>query len=76
MNVVAISTPQDAGWRWRIVNYAGEIVEESHSLFSTIGSAVAEGALRLHEMNVMDVSRPSSHRSTPYFRRGETLKPN
>ena len=68
MDVVAISTPQDVGWRWRIVNYAGEIVEESHNLFSTIKSAVAEGAQRLHEMNVTDLSRPSSHRSTSYFR--------
>ena len=68
MDVVAISTPQDAGWRWRIVNYAGEVVEESHGLFSSIKSAVAEGAQRLHEMNVTDVSRPTSPRSTSYFR--------
>ncbi len=67
VDVVAISTPQDAGWRWRIVNYAGEVIEESHSLFSSIRSAVAEGAQRLHEMNVADVSRPTPHRS-PYLR--------
>jgi len=68
VNVVAVSTPQDAGWRWRIVNYAGEIIEESHRLFSTIRSAVAEGAERLQEMDVADVSRPSPHRTTPYLR--------
>ncbi len=68
MNVVAISTPEDSGWRWRIVNYAGEVVEESQSLFSTIKSAVAEGAQRLYEMNVTDLSRPSPHRSTSHLR--------
>jgi len=69
VDVVAISTPQDTGWRWRIVNHAGETIEESHNVFSTIKSAVAEGAQRLHEMNVADVSRPSPHRPTPYLRR-------
>ena len=57
MDVVAISTPRDAGWRWRILSYSGEVVEESHRLFSTIRHAVEEGALRLHEMNVADVAR-------------------
>lgn len=68
MNVVAISTLEDRGWRWRIVNYAGEIVEESHSRFSTIKNAVAEGTQRLHEMNVTDLSRPSPYRSTSHLR--------
>ena len=68
MDVVAISTPQDAGSRLRIVNYAGEVVEESHGLFSTIKSAVAEGAQRLYEMNVTDLSRPTPYRSTSHLR--------
>src|SRR2546430_10678753 len=42
VDVVAISTPQDAGWRWRIVNYAGEVIEESHSLFSMTSPARSE----------------------------------
>ena len=36
MQVVAFSTPQDPLWRWRIVNYAGELVEESRDSFRTI----------------------------------------
>jgi hypothetical protein len=37
MQVVAVSTPQkDAGWRWRIVDNAGEVVEESLESFPTI----------------------------------------
>jgi len=68
MDVVAISTPRDAGWRWRILNYSGGIVEESHGLFSTIRSAVEEGARRLHEMDVADVARANPHHATPDFR--------
>ena len=60
MNVVAFSTPLRPNWRWRIVDYAGEIVEESEASFPTISSAVAEGAKRLEHMNAMDRSaRPS-----------------
>ena len=65
MEVVAISVPIREGWRWRIVNYAGDLVEESFDTFGTIASAVAEGRVRLTEMNVTDVSvRPSAYRRT------------
>ena len=29
MQVTAFLTPQEPDWRWRIVNYAGETIEES-----------------------------------------------
>jgi hypothetical protein len=47
VNVIAFSTPRRPGWRWRIVNYAGETVEESEASFATISGAVVEGAKRL-----------------------------
>jgi hypothetical protein len=63
VDVVAISTPLRTGWYWRIVNYAGEVVEESRGPFATIGGAVADGRLRLTAMDVIDVSeRPSAYR--------------
>jgi len=68
MDVVAISTPSEAGWRWRIVNYAGETVEESHGRFATIKSAVTEGVQRLHELNLTDLSRPTPYHSTSHLR--------
>lgn len=70
MDVVAISTPIREGWYWRIVNYAGETVEESGQAYASIANAVADGRVRLKEMNVVDVStRPSAYRrSTSHFR--------
>lgn len=70
MNVVAFSTPLRPDWRWRIVNYAGEVVEESEATFPTIGSAVADGAKRLTHMNMRDQSTRSalSFRSTSHLR--------
>jgi len=69
MNVVAFSTPARPDWTWRIVNYAGEIIEESEATFATIGRAVAEGRKRLLEMNTPDHSVPRSfRRSTTYLR--------
>jgi hypothetical protein len=47
MNVIAVSTPGKSDWRWRIVDYHGETVEESHSSLPTIAAAVAEGSERL-----------------------------
>jgi hypothetical protein len=58
MQVVAISTPVRAGWRWRIVNYAGEVIEESRDVFVTISSAVGKGTQRLVQMNAIDRSEP------------------
>jgi hypothetical protein len=49
---VAFSTPSSKGWCWRIVDYAGELVEESRERFPTIGEAVALGAKRLGQMNL------------------------
>lgn len=66
MNVVAFSTPLDPTWQWRIVNYAGEIVEESGASFPSIGSAVAAGAKRLETLNAID----RSTRPAPYSRYG------
>ena len=70
MLVSAISTPEYAGWRWRIVNYAGETVEESHGTFPTIARALAEGGLRLRAIDRPDVSvRANPYgRSTSYLR--------
>jgi len=50
MHVYAVSTPRDKGWRWRIMNAAGECVEESRTRFATISVAVAEGTRRLAAM--------------------------
>ncbi|MBI2526570.1 MAG: hypothetical protein HYV93_11335 [Candidatus Rokubacteria bacterium] len=70
MQVVAVSTPESPFWRWRIVNYAGESVAESHETFPTIAAAVAGGAKRLIEMNVVDRSEPvRAYRSTSHLRR-------
>ena len=70
MNVVAISTPSCPDWRWRIVNYAGEMVEESHGTFPSIARAVADGTLRLRARDDRDVSAAPSrvYRSTSHLR--------
>lgn len=70
MNVLAFSTPTCPDWRWRIVNYAGEMVEESESTFSSIARAVAEGRKRLAQMSTTDTSVPRPlYRSTTHLRR-------
>ena len=46
MHVAAFNTPKDETWRWRIVNYAGETIAESHERFPSIGTAVAQQHLR------------------------------
>ena len=43
MQVTAFSTPKKPDWRWRIVNYAGETIQESRETFPTIAAAVARG---------------------------------
>ena len=70
MQVTAFSSPSCPEWRWRIVNYAGEIVEESRDLFPTISTAVASGTKRLVKMNVVDrsVAQPA-YRTTSHLRR-------
>ena len=52
MQVGAFSTPGAPGWRWRIVNYAGETVEESPKGFPTIALAMQDGRTRLLTMDV------------------------
>jgi hypothetical protein len=56
VQVAAISTPRYPEWRWRITDYAGETVEESHVGFSSIAAAVAAGTERLVSMNTIDRS--------------------
>jgi len=69
MQVVAFAIPASDGWRWRIVDYAGEIVQESQPAFPTIGEAVAQGKKRLAEMNVVDRSvAPRPYGSTSHLR--------
>jgi hypothetical protein len=70
MNVCAVSTPHRPGWRWRITNFAGEVVEESSSSFPSIASAVQKGTARMQEMDAPDVSVRANpyRRSTTYLR--------
>lgn len=66
MNVVAISTPRAADWRWRIVDITGETVEESSTSFATIALAMAAGETRLAFRS--DRDRPAPAR-LPWHRR-------
>jgi hypothetical protein len=59
MQVAAFAKAHDRGWRWRIVNYAGEVIEESNDIFGSIAAAVAQGSKRLVTLNVVDRSEPS-----------------
>lgn len=69
MQVTAFSTPSRPDWRWRIVNYAGEIIEESREGFPTIAAAVARGTKRLVQLNIVDRSAPARHwRTTSHLR--------
>jgi hypothetical protein len=49
MNVLAFAKSVGNAWRWRIVDYSGNTVEESSATFATIGEAVTAGAQRLGE---------------------------
>jgi hypothetical protein len=69
VQVTAFSTPQRPDWRWRIVNYAGETIEESREFFPTIAAAVARGTAHLNRLNVVDKSAPvRAWRSTSHLR--------
>lgn len=71
MQVAAFATPPDHRWRWRIVNYAGEVIEESADTFGSIAAAVAKGSARLLTLDVVDRSEPfRPWRRTPHIRRG------
>jgi hypothetical protein len=70
MQVAAFLSPGRSTWRWRIVNYAGETIAESHDGFPSISAAVAQGTKRLVEMRIVDHSQPVNwRRSTSYLRR-------
>lgn len=69
MQVAAVSIPGNPGWHWRVVNYAGEMIEESRETFPTISIAVAHGKKRHAEMNIADRSTPTrAYRPAPYLR--------
>jgi hypothetical protein len=56
MQVVAFSTPAHPEWRWRIMDYAGEIIEESRDGFATITAAVVAGTAHLVRLRLIDRS--------------------
>lgn len=66
MNVFAFSNPRAPDWRWRIVDYGGETLEESSTSFSTLALAMAAGTERLHAR--IDRDRPPPAR-LPWHRR-------
>ncbi len=69
MQVTAFSTPRQPDWRWRIVNYAGETIEESRRTFATIALAVEDGKRRLKGMEADDSVPPTPYgRSTSHLR--------
>lgn len=59
MNVLAFSTPRASDWRWRIVDFEGETLEESSASFPTIAEAVAAGTERLQLRRNRDRQLPS-----------------
>lgn len=69
MTVCAVSSPERPGWRWRITNYAGEVVAESRSTFPSIARAVAEGSARMVRLGV-----DQSVRTNPYRRSTSHLR--
>jgi hypothetical protein len=56
MHVIAYSTLNRPDWTWRIINYAGEVVEESRKRYPTISAAVSEGTGRMKFLNIKDTS--------------------
>lgn len=56
MQVTAFSTAARPDWRWRIVNFAGEVIAESREEFPTIAAALARGTKRLIRMHIVDRS--------------------
>jgi hypothetical protein len=70
MNVIAVSTPGRPNWRWRIVDYHGETVEESYTSLPTIAEAVAEGNERLRHHADRDAPIRRAHwGGQQYFQR-------
>lgn len=60
MQVMAFSTPANPEWRWRIMDYAGQIIEESRERFASISAAVAAGTEEVVRMRVTDRSEMMS----------------
>jgi hypothetical protein len=58
VNVVAFSTPSRPDWRWRIVDYNSQTLEESSSSYPSIAEAVAAGTARMHQQADRDRQRP------------------
>ena len=69
MQVIAFSTPLDPLWRWRILDYKGETVEESRTTFPTIASAVEQGSNRLRQMDALDTSARLQAQRLPWHLR-------
>jgi len=68
MQVTAFSTPKRPDWRWRIVNYAVETIQESRDTFPTIAAAVARGTQYMSRLRE-DRSAPArAWRSTSHLR--------
>jgi hypothetical protein len=69
MQVIAFTTSTRPQWRWRIVDYAGAMVEESSNVFPTIAAAVGAGAERLQKLDTVDRSvRVNPYRRAPSVR--------
>jgi len=69
MQVTAFSTPRNPDWRWRIVNYAGEILEESRDT-SRRSPPRSPGDAAAAQLNVVDRSTPcaaGTHERAPAF---------
>ena len=52
MKVRAFSTHSVPQWRWRIVDYDGQTIEESTEGFATIAAAMTEGNARVRVLKV------------------------
>ena len=69
MQVAAFTSPGESDWRWRIVNFAGETIEESRGRFPTIALATADGRKRLAQLDV-DRSVPRGPYRSAHASRG------
>jgi hypothetical protein len=64
---MAFCTPAKPQWRWRIVSFSGDIVEESYATFASIATAVTDGHRRVDELHVKELARPQAYsRSNSY----------
>jgi hypothetical protein len=66
MNVFAFSTARAAEWRWRIVDFQGEMLEESSARFPTMAEALAAGTEQLQIRRDRDRQAPAR---APWHRR-------